>query len=441
MKINKNYILFLLLLLGDIFVLIFAYEVSHNIRVGLDGVLPILQENNFEKYIWIGLLIITLFLYEGIYFERFDFWRETKQILKALVFSFISVFMILSLVKISYDFSRSFLGVYFLVLIVLFPFSKHLVKRILFSIDALRIGCEVVGKESYRELFLEEFKQNWYLGLKIVSDNYDIVFIVSNDFTPQELNKIIEKKLLDTKSVYIVPYLYQFDFSHTKNVDYFNLRVSAFHLENRLIGTKNIVIKEMVERIVTILVLPLVLLLHLFIYLAIKIDSRGEVLYKQKRIGKEGRLFNCYKYRTMYEEQDKLLSEYLLKNPYEVEYYKEYHKYKNDPRITKIGNFLRKTSLDELPQFFNVLRGDMSLIGPRPYMPSEEDSIHKEHKNIIIKVKPGITGLWQVSGRNNLTFEQRVNLDIWYIQNWSLWMDFVIFMKTIKVVFFKVGAK
>lgn len=441
MKINKNYILFLLLLLADIFVLIFAYEVSYNIRVGLDGILPILQEDNFEKYIWIGLLIITLFLYEGIYFERFDFWRETKQILRALVFSFIAAFMILAFLKVSYDFSRSFLGVYFLVLMVLFPFSKRLVKRMLFSIDALKIGCEVVGKERYRELFLQEFEQNWYLGLKVVSDNKDMVFIISNGFTLQELNKIIEKKLLDTKSVYIVPYLYQFDFSHTKNVDYFNLRVSAFHLENRLIGTKNIVIKEIVEKIITIFVLPLVLLLHFFIYIAIKMDSKGKVLYKQKRIAKEGRLFNCYKYRTMYEEQDKLLSEYLLKNPHEVAHYKEYHKYKNDPRITKVGNFLRKTSLDELPQFFNVLRGDMSLIGPRPYMPSEEDSIQKEHKNIIIKVKPGITGLWQVSGRNNLTFEQRVNLDIWYIQNWSLWMDFVIFMKTIKVVLTKVGAK
>lgn len=441
MKINKNYILFLLLLLADIFVLIFAYEVSYNIRVGLDGILPILQEDNFEKYIWIGLLIITLFLYEGIYFERFDFWRETKQILRALVFSFIAAFMILAFLKVSYDFSRSFLGVYFLVLMVLFPFSKRLVKRILFSIDALKIGCEIVSKERYRELFLQEFEQNWYLGLKVVSDNKDMVFIISNGFTLQELNKIIEKKLLDTKSVYIVPYLYQFDFSHTKNVDYFNLRVSAFHLENRLIGTKNIVIKEIVEKIITIFVLPLVLLLHFFIYIAIKMDSKGKVLYKQKRIAKEGRLFNCYKYRTMYEGQDKLLSEYLLKNPHEVAHYKEYHKYKNDPRITKVGNFLRKTSLDELPQFFNVLRGDMSLIGPRPYMPSEEDSIQKEHKNIIIKVKPGITGLWQVSGRNNLTFEQRVNLDIWYIQNWSLWMDFVIFMKTIKVVLIKVGAK
>jgi len=180
---------------------------------------------------------------------------------------------------------------------------------------------------------------------------------------------------------------------------------------------------------------------HLFIYITIKSDSKGKVLFKQKRIGKDGKLFSCYKYRTMYEEQEKLLSDYLQKHPDEAAYYKKFHKYQNDPRITKVGAFLRKSSLDELPQFFNVLRGDMSLIGPRPYMPSEEDVIHAKHKEIIIKVKPGVTGLWQVSGRNDLTFDQRVAMDVWYIQNWSLWMDFVIFMKTIKVVLGKAGAK
>jgi undecaprenyl-phosphate galactose phosphotransferase len=143
----------------------------------------------------------------------------------------------------------------------------------------------------------------------------------------------------------------------------------------------------------------------------------------------------------MYEDSQNILDEYLLKNPHEVEYFSKYHKYANDPRITRIGNFLRKTSLDELPQFFNILKGDMNLIGPRPYMLNELNEIQKSEQEIILKVKPGLTGLWQVSGRNELTFKKRVDLDIWYIQNWSLWMDFVIFIKTIKVVLLKVGAK
>jgi len=136
-----------------------------------------------------------------------------------------------------------------------------------------------------------------------------------------------------------------------------------------------------------------------------------------------------------------MLEEYLLKNPDEVEYYNKFHKYKNDPRITKVGNFLRKTSLDELPQFYNILKGDMNLIGPRPYLPQELKAMGEDNKNIILRVNPGLTGLWQVSGRNELTFKKRVDLDVWYIQNWSLWIDFVIFVKTTKVVLLKVGAK
>lgn len=441
LRLNKNYILFVILFSIDLAVLFFAYEIAYEIRESLNTTLPFFRDDEVSRYVWIKFLIITLLFYEGIYFQRFDFWRETRQILKALVFSFVAVFMILSLVKVSYDFSRAFLVIYFLVLVFLLPFSKRIVKKILFSIEALKLKCEIIAKDDIKEVFLNEFKNNWYLGLKATKESKDIVFVVSEGLKPQELNEIIEKKIYDTKSVYIVPYLYQFDFSHTQNIDYFNLRMSAFHLQNRLLSKKNIFIKESVEKILVFLISPLVLALHLFIYIAIKSDSKGSVLFKQKRIGRDGRLFSCYKYRTMYEEQERLLGEYLQKNPDEVEYYDMYHKYQNDPRITKIGAFLRKSSLDELPQFFNVLRGDMSLIGPRPYMPSEEDAIHAKHKEIIIKVKPGITGLWQVSGRNNLTFDQRVDMDVWYIQNWSLWMDFVIFMKTIKVVFGKVGAK
>ena len=182
-------------------------------------------------------------------------------------------------------------------------------------------------------------------------------------------------------------------------------------------------------------------ILHLLISYLIKIDSKGDTFFKQQRLGRDAKVFTCYKYRTMYEESQNILDEYILKNPDETEYFKKYHKYKNDPRITKIGEFLRKTSLDELPQFYNILKGDMNLIGPRPYMLSELDDIGKGNEEIILKVRPGITGLWQVSGRNKLTFKKRVELDVWYIQNWSLWMDFVIFVKTIKVVLFKVGAK
>jgi undecaprenyl-phosphate galactose phosphotransferase len=141
----------------------------------------------------------------------------------------------------------------------------------------------------------------------------------------------------------------------------------------------------------------------------------------------------------MREDSEDDLKSYLQENPSEIAYFEKYHKFHYDPRFTKAGKMLRKLSLDELPQIFNVIRGDMSLIGPRPYMMSESEKLG-DLKDIILHVKPGITGLWQVSGRNELTFDERVELDIWYIQNWSLWLDFVIFLKTFQVLLSRKGA-
>jgi undecaprenyl-phosphate galactose phosphotransferase len=141
----------------------------------------------------------------------------------------------------------------------------------------------------------------------------------------------------------------------------------------------------------------------------------------------------------MRENSDELLKNYLSHHPEEVAYYDTYHKYQNDPRITKIGAFIRKTSLDELPQIFNVLKGEMSLIGPRPYMPSEQIKIG-DNVDMILAVKPGITGLWQVSGRSDVDFSSRVDMDVWYVRNWSIWSDIIILIKTIQVVLLRKGS-
>jgi undecaprenyl-phosphate galactose phosphotransferase len=142
----------------------------------------------------------------------------------------------------------------------------------------------------------------------------------------------------------------------------------------------------------------------------------------------------------MYDNSEETLEHYLQDNPDEVSYYETYHKYKSDPRVTRVGALLRKSSLDELPQIINVLKAEMNLIGPRPYMVSEKDKIGEDVETIL-HVKPGLTGLWQISGRNDLDFFERVTLDVWYIQNWSLWLDFIIFIKTFVVLFTRRGAR
>ena len=174
--------------------------------------------------------------------------------------------------------------------------------------------------------------------------------------------------------------------------------------------------------------------------LAIRKDSDGPAMFTQKRIGKDGKLFEIYKFRTMVPDADKKLFELLDKDEKAREEYKVNKKLKNDPRITKVGNFLRKTSIDELPQLINVLKGDMSLVGPRPYLPREKEDMG-DYYNTIIESKPGITGLWQVSGRSNTTFEDRLEFDKEYTENKGFFYDMGLLTKTVGVVIHKDGAE
>lgn len=180
--------------------------------------------------------------------------------------------------------------------------------------------------------------------------------------------------------------------------------------------------------------------LTMFIYIAnIITKNKGPVFYTQERIGKNGKTFKMYKYRSMCMNADEKLTEYLKENEEAKKEYAIYKKLQDDPRVTKVGKFLRKTSLDEFPQFINVLLGNMSLVGPRPYLPRELEEIG-DYYNCIINYKPGITGLWQVSGRSNVTFDERLDLDIIYHKKYSVLQDIKILFNTLKNVVKKEGA-
>ncbi len=177
--------------------------------------------------------------------------------------------------------------------------------------------------------------------------------------------------------------------------------------------------------------LPLFLIISFFI----KLSSRGPIFFAQERIGKNNIPFKCIKFRTMYPEANDILENILLKDDKLKREFEATHKLKNDPRITTIGKLLRKTSLDELPQFFNVLRGEMSIVGPRPIVEAEINKYAENFKKVS-SIKPGITGLWQVSGRNNLTYKRRVMLDLIYVENYNLLMDLRILLRTFGVILF-----
>lgn len=185
-----------------------------------------------------------------------------------------------------------------------------------------------------------------------------------------------------------------------------------------------------------------VIISPLLVYIAyrIKKEDPGPVFFAHWRIGKDGKPFPCYKFRSMVVNSQEMLAQYLAENPAAREEWERDFKLKDDPRVTPIGKTLRRTSLDELPQIFNVLRGEMSLVGPRPVLQEELDKYYGETAKLYCSVKPGITGLWQVSGRSDLGYDERVALDATYIKYRSFWGDVVILWETIGVVLMKKGA-
>jgi lipopolysaccharide/colanic/teichoic acid biosynthesis glycosyltransferase len=171
----------------------------------------------------------------------------------------------------------------------------------------------------------------------------------------------------------------------------------------------------------------------------IKLDSPGPPLFIQERPGLNGRMFRVFKFRTMHVDAEQRFDELVLKDPRLKQEFEEHGKLRNDPRVTRIGQFLRKSSLDELPQLWNVLKGEMSLVGPRAYLPNQISQLHGS-KATVLRVHPGISGLWQVGGRSETTFEQRVEMDVYYVRNWSVWLDLVILARTAKSVLLARGA-
>ena len=199
-------------------------------------------------------------------------------------------------------------------------------------------------------------------------------------------------------------------------------------------------VKRGLDLIICLSMLPLVLLIMALVAICIKVESPGKVFFNDYRIGKSGRTFLCYKFRSMYIDSDRILHEYLEQNDIARKEWEEFQKLRGyDPRVTAVGRFIRKTSLGELPQVINVLLGDMSLVGPRPYLPREKNMIG-DYLDIICQVQPGITGIWQVSGRSDVNFAGRLELDEWYVNNHSIWVDIKCLLKTARIVLFSKGA-
>lgn len=221
----------------------------------------------------------------------------------------------------------------------------------------------------------------------------------------------------------------------TENIETTSLRTQS-DVKTKISKKVYIKIKRVIDVIFASIALILLSPVFAIIAIAIKIDSKGPVFFTHKRIGKNGNIIKLYKFRSMVINAEELIKSF---TPEQMREYKENYKLTNDPRITKVGKFLRKTSLDELPQLINIINGDLSIIGPRPLVADELEK-YGVNKDKFLSVTPGLTGYWAANGRSNTTYEQRMEMELYYIDNLSLKMDIKVFFKTILSVLKKEGA-
>jgi exopolysaccharide biosynthesis polyprenyl glycosylphosphotransferase len=257
----------------------------------------------------------------------------------------------------------------------------------------------------------------------------EVIFALPKDYVGEvEPYVLLCEKMGIT--VRIVLNLYDLKLSKTHVTTIGTLPILTFHTVS--LNTTQMLVKRLMDIFGSIIGLIITGFLSIFIIPAIKIDSSGPAIFSQKRVGLNGRTFKLYKFRSMTCDAD--TKKYQLAKLNQIKAGRMF-KIKNDPRVTKFGNFLRRTSLDELPQFFNVLKGDMSLVGTRPPTLDEVSKYEDFHRRRI-SIKPGITGLWQISGRSSITnFDEVVKLDTKYIDKWSIWLDIKIILKTVLIVF------
>lgn len=437
---KQRWISHLVLIVSDAIVMVLALLLSFSLRHGTQLYFERAAPTDPTHFLTFWLFYIVLFLLllqQGIYSKRYDFWQESEKIFRSVGMSVVIVFAFLALTKQNEGYSRFVLGTAFILIAVLLPLQKYMIKRLLFRLSYWKEGAAIIGSDPFFELHVFS---NPHLGYTRTDEEHADTLFIAQSVQIEALERIMHQALLRKQEVIFIPQIKGFDFSYAHILFLFNARTNLVIIENNLFNGFNRLIKRSLDYLIILLLLPPILIVILLISLIIKVsDPAGNIFFVQKRLGENGRPFQCYKFRTMVEQSETVLETYLAQHPDEIEHYALFHKYRNDPRITPTGRWLRSSSLDELPQIFNVLKGEMSLIGPRPYMIEEESKIGPQ-REIVLAVKPGITGLWQVSGRSSLEFSERIGLDVWYVRNWSAWKDFIILIKTFQAVLFRRGA-
>lgn len=473
-KLTKRTVQVLALLIIDVFAFYSSLFIAWALRAEFMSVFlpefPVFSYSYFFSLWWMPVIYVFFIAYESLYNNNLPFWDETLELVKSISLASVTIMVIVTLGKISEMVSRLvLLGLWASALFV-FPIFRLWGKKILYSLGIWKENVLILGAGNSGRLAMEGLQREKHMGYEVVGflDDATVkrgeiingkkvfgsvrhfpkfikelgiktVIIAMPSLSTEELSLLTARVQNHANNTMVIPDIKGIALLNTALFHLFYEEIFMMNIRNNLKSVTNRFIKRFFEISASVILLPLLLPLVGLIVLAIKLETPGPAIYAHERMGRNGGLFRCYKFRTMQKDAEESLKELLGNNDELREEWEKNWKLKVDPRITRIGRFLRRTSLDELPQIFNVLKGDMSLVGPRPYLPKEKGHIEKDMQ-VICSAKPGITGLWQVSGRSNTDYERRVRLDAWYVMNWSLWLDIVILFRTIRVVTKMEGA-
>jgi len=467
-RISKFIVLF-----GDILSFAIAFLLATIINVGFDAnkniALWFLSQDADRYLAWIGLAFLGLIFFLmrfHHYSDRRPFWDELGDVIR--VMTSLALLDMTLVATTRWNSSRLWWLLVWALAVLMIVWGRMLSRYILQrygvwirptiiigseenAVEAAialqsetRMGFQVAGyvdvKETPPSLKLHGQTLKNIKELEVLAFQPGIQWIIALEHSQSDQREqwLRTLSLWGATDISVIPAMRGVPLYGTDMAHFFSHEVALLRVRNNLRRWPARLTKRLFDTSMAALLLVILAPLMLLIAAALKAEG-GRVLFSHMRVGKKGKQFKCYKFRSMIPNADQALKSLLSNNPHLQDEWNREHKLKSDPRISKLGAFLRQSSLDELPQLLNVLKSEMSLVGPRPIVAEELDKYGLE-KTYYLMVRPGMTGLWQVSGRNAVDYETRVYLDAWYVKNWSLWYDLAILAKTFKAVLLRRGA-
>ena len=421
------------------------------------------------QYIYIPCMFLLIMLISGGYKFNRPSLEMARDVFKGCCFGFLVSMLMIFLMRNSMQVSRYYAACFLFCLLLYTAVIRYVAGCFLHRLDSLKEPVLLIGAGKTAERMLSCLENDccYYYRVTGILDDHPVsaalplrypvlgrldeapdiirqqgirtVLIAVPGMSEGRMRALMYSIQHLTDTIVFVPGLVGSPLGSVEISTLFVEQLTLIKSKNNLSRWYNRWLKFAFDMIVTFLGTLLISPVMLLVAVLVFIDNRGSVLFAHRRIGRNGREFPCYKFQTMVANGDEVLMKHLSENAAARREWEESFKLTNDPRVTRLGAWLRKTSLDELPQVFNVLKGEMSLIGPRPIVQAEVEK-YGEHIREYYMVRPGITGMWQTSGRSDTTYEERVAMDTSYVRNWSLWIDMKYLLKTFGAVVQKKGA-